>query len=70
MRVQKHQSSGDLFFYQTPPCNPTPKELKSCNHYRLLGLFMYFQKSHGLLLLFFTKEAVIENKQACQVLQY
>ena len=35
------------------------KGVKSYDHYSLLGLLMYFQKSHSLLLFFFTRRAMI-----------
>ena len=68
--LEKPPSLDELLFCQTLPCNHTPKELKFCNHYCLLGLLMYFQGAMVCHSSSFTKGAMVINKQAHQVLQY
>ena len=46
------------------------KRVKCCNYYCLLGLLMCTFKRAIVCYYSFTKEAMIVNKQACQVLQY
>ena len=53
--IEKTPLLDDILYYRTLSCNPTPKELESCNQYCLLGLLMYFEKSHGLLPYLFHK---------------
>ena len=48
--VRDPLSSDDFLNCRTASCNHKLKELKSCNYHCLLGLLVYFQKSHSFFL--------------------
>ena len=52
-RCPKPQSSHNLLFYRTQPCNSTPENTRILQPLLSVRLFIYFQRNHNLLLFSF-----------------